>query len=95
MRYDEYSETIVNGRVTHPNNPYRFANFADGEPNDAGPYEDKLQMTGNSVGGRLWNDLRDLNTITGYYASARLRTTSVVTIRSSVAVKVRMGLLQS
>ena len=80
MRYDEYQETIdsVTGRVKHlvsdSNNnlgPYRFSNFGNCEPNDAGPYEDKLQMTGNGVGGRLWNDLPgDLNTITGAYAAS-------------------------
>jgi len=73
MRYNEYSESIdsTTGRVTHPSNPYRYSNFGNCEPNDAGPYEDKLQMTGNSVGGRLWNDLPgDLNTITGAYAAS-------------------------
>lgn len=73
MRYDEYSETIDSntGRVTHPSNPYRYANFANCEPNDAGGDEDKLQMTGNSVGGRLWNDLpNNLNTITGDLAAS-------------------------
>ena len=79
MRFDRYRENIVNGRVNHlpdntnlhdTNNIYRFANFSYGEPNDAGGDEDKLQMTGNSVGGRLWNDLPgNLNTITGDYAA--------------------------
>ena len=60
MRYNEYSESITNGKVTHPSNPYRFSNFARGEPNNCcGGVEHYLQMTGNSRGGRLWNDLPD------------------------------------
>ena len=60
MYYNEYSESITNGRVTHPSNPYRFSNFARGEPNNCcGGVEHYLQMTGNSRGGRLWNDLPD------------------------------------
>ena len=57
MRYNEYSESIdsTTGRVTHPSKSVSLFELWKLRTQRCWPLEDKLQMTGNNVGERLWN----------------------------------------